>query len=121
MIILIICLWLSLVIYLVGYHLIFIMFIWTYWQTIFTKPKTPLKEVSMSNTDLCVCVLVLAKYCKSKDICESEGILTVPHNLQMLRLGLSLGTILYHLLDLVRFNVCVFTFFAVMFQAQMSN
>ncbi|XP_029703282.1 palmitoyltransferase ZDHHC2 [Takifugu rubripes] len=39
------------VVYLLVYHLIFIMFIWTYWQTIFTKPMTPLKEFHLSHAD----------------------------------------------------------------------
>lgn len=33
--------------YLLVYHIIFIMFVWTYWQTIFTRPMNPLKEVSV--------------------------------------------------------------------------
>ncbi|KAA8588538.1 hypothetical protein FQN60_009883, partial [Etheostoma spectabile] len=32
------------VIYLLVYHVIFIMFVWAYWQTIFTRPMNPLKE-----------------------------------------------------------------------------
>lgn len=33
------------VVYLMAYHVSFIMFVWSYWQTIFTKPMNPLKEV----------------------------------------------------------------------------
>lgn len=39
------------VVYLLVYHVIFIMFVWAYWQTIFTKPMNPLKEVSVPDCD----------------------------------------------------------------------
>lgn len=38
------------VVYLLVYHVLFIMFVWTYWQTIFTKPMNPLKEVSVPSS-----------------------------------------------------------------------
>lgn len=41
----IIYLFCSSVIYLVVFHLSFIMFVWSYWKTIFTKPTNPSKEV----------------------------------------------------------------------------
>ncbi|CAM9338651.1 unnamed protein product, partial [Lampetra planeri] len=37
--------------YLLVYHVIFIMFLWAYWQTIFTGPMTPLKEFHLSHSD----------------------------------------------------------------------
>lgn len=33
------------VVYLIFFHLSFIMFVWSYWKTIFTKPANPSKEV----------------------------------------------------------------------------
>lgn len=33
------------VVYLIFFHLSFIMFVWSYWKTIFTKPASPSKEV----------------------------------------------------------------------------
>lgn len=33
------------VVYLIFFHLSFIMFVWSYWKTIFTKPSNPTKEV----------------------------------------------------------------------------
>lgn len=33
------------VVYLLFFHLSFIMFVWSYWKTIFTKPASPSKEV----------------------------------------------------------------------------
>nr|XP_044633381.1 palmitoyltransferase ZDHHC20 isoform X6 [Equus asinus] len=32
------------VVYLVGFHLFFVMFVWSYWMTIFTSPASPSKE-----------------------------------------------------------------------------
>lgn len=45
------------VFYLMAYHVSFIMFVWSYWQTIFTKPMNPLKEVCIvffSSTDFII-------------------------------------------------------------------
>uniref|UniRef100_A0A3B4CTN1 Palmitoyltransferase n=1 Tax=Pygocentrus nattereri TaxID=42514 RepID=A0A3B4CTN1_PYGNA len=42
---------LCIVVYLVAYHVFFIMFVWAYWQTIFTKPMNPLKEFHLSHLD----------------------------------------------------------------------
>ncbi|XP_040029921.2 palmitoyltransferase ZDHHC2 isoform X1 [Gasterosteus aculeatus] len=39
------------VIYLLVYHVVFIMFVWAYWQTIFTRPMNPLKEFHLSYSD----------------------------------------------------------------------
>ncbi|TNN51859.1 Palmitoyltransferase ZDHHC2 [Liparis tanakae] len=39
------------VIYLLVYHVVFVMFVWAYWQTIFTRPASPLKEVSEDEDD----------------------------------------------------------------------
>ncbi|XP_038675046.1 palmitoyltransferase ZDHHC20-B-like isoform X3 [Scyliorhinus canicula] len=39
------------VIYLVVFHLSFVMFVWSYWKTIFTPPANPLKEFRLVNTD----------------------------------------------------------------------
>ncbi|XP_067227625.1 palmitoyltransferase ZDHHC2 isoform X1 [Chanodichthys erythropterus] len=39
------------IVYLLIYHILFIMFVWSYWQTIFTKPMNPLKEFHLSHPD----------------------------------------------------------------------
>ncbi|XP_078254120.1 palmitoyltransferase ZDHHC2 [Rhinoraja longicauda] len=39
------------VVCLVFYHLLFLMFVWSYWKTIFTKPMNPTKEFHLSYTD----------------------------------------------------------------------
>ncbi|KAM8975262.1 palmitoyltransferase ZDHHC20 [Pelodytes ibericus] len=39
------------VLYLVIFHLFFIMFVWSYWKTIFTRPANPSKEFSLSKSD----------------------------------------------------------------------
>lgn len=36
------------VVYLIFFHLSFVMFVWSYWKTIFTKPSNPTKEVNCS-------------------------------------------------------------------------
>ncbi|XP_036372716.1 palmitoyltransferase ZDHHC2-like [Megalops cyprinoides] len=36
---------------LVVYHVIFVLFVWAYWQTIFTEPMNPLKEFHLSYAD----------------------------------------------------------------------
>uniref|UniRef100_A0A2K6MZM7 Palmitoyltransferase n=1 Tax=Rhinopithecus bieti TaxID=61621 RepID=A0A2K6MZM7_RHIBE len=41
------------VVYLVAFHLFFVMFVWSYWMTIFTSPASPSKELlSNSETEL---------------------------------------------------------------------
>ncbi|XP_007898855.1 palmitoyltransferase ZDHHC20-B isoform X4 [Callorhinchus milii] len=39
------------VVYLVIFHLSFVMFVWAYWKTIFTPPANPSKEFSLMKTD----------------------------------------------------------------------
>ncbi|XP_016366676.1 palmitoyltransferase ZDHHC2-like isoform X1 [Sinocyclocheilus rhinocerous] len=39
------------IVYVLVYHVLFIMFVWSYWQTIFTKPMNPLKEFHLSHSD----------------------------------------------------------------------
>uniref|UniRef100_A0A1A8NQ63 Palmitoyltransferase n=1 Tax=Nothobranchius pienaari TaxID=704102 RepID=A0A1A8NQ63_9TELE len=39
------------VVYLLAYHVIFVMFVWAYWKTIFTRPMNPLKEFQLSHSD----------------------------------------------------------------------
>ncbi|XP_077014945.1 palmitoyltransferase ZDHHC20 isoform X5 [Tamandua tetradactyla] len=39
------------VVYLVAFHLFFVMFVWSYWMTIFTSPASPSKEFYLSNSD----------------------------------------------------------------------
>nr|XP_051706650.1 palmitoyltransferase ZDHHC20 isoform X3 [Oryctolagus cuniculus] len=39
------------VVYLVAFHLFFVMFVWSYWMTIFTSPATPSKEFYLSNSE----------------------------------------------------------------------
>ncbi|KAH0625111.1 hypothetical protein JD844_033239, partial [Phrynosoma platyrhinos] len=39
------------VVYLVVFHLSFVMFVWSYWKTIFTSPASPSSEFSLSKTD----------------------------------------------------------------------
>ncbi|XP_075448382.1 palmitoyltransferase ZDHHC20 isoform X4 [Ascaphus truei] len=39
------------VIYLVVFHLFFVMFVWSYWKTIFSHPAKPSKEFSLSKSD----------------------------------------------------------------------
>uniref|UniRef100_A0A8C5Z4X4 Palmitoyltransferase n=1 Tax=Marmota marmota marmota TaxID=9994 RepID=A0A8C5Z4X4_MARMA len=44
------------VVYLVAFHLFFVMFVWSYWMTVFTSPAIPSKEVNLmlfylSNSD----------------------------------------------------------------------
>ncbi|OWK00775.1 ZDHHC20 [Cervus elaphus hippelaphus] len=38
------------VVYLVAFHLFFVMFVWSYWMTIFTSPASPSKEFCLSNS-----------------------------------------------------------------------
>ena len=50
------------VVYLVLFHLSFIMFVWSYWMTIFTRPANPSKEVNGSQASAlhgyCLCETV---------------------------------------------------------------
>ncbi|XP_053734461.1 palmitoyltransferase ZDHHC2 isoform X2 [Synchiropus splendidus] len=39
------------VVYLLVYHVVFVMFVWAYWKTIFTKPMNPLQEFQLSRSD----------------------------------------------------------------------
>ncbi|XP_063088567.1 palmitoyltransferase ZDHHC20 isoform X1 [Cavia porcellus] len=39
------------VVYLVAFHLFFVMFVWSYWMTIFTSPATPCKEFYLSTSE----------------------------------------------------------------------
>ncbi|XP_021092023.1 probable palmitoyltransferase ZDHHC20 isoform X4 [Heterocephalus glaber] len=39
------------VVYLVAFHLFFVMFVWSYWMTIFTSPATPSKEFYLSTSE----------------------------------------------------------------------
>ncbi|KAM5278906.1 palmitoyltransferase ZDHHC20 isoform 5-T5 [Hipposideros larvatus] len=39
------------VVYLVTFHLSFVMFVWSYWMTIFTSPASPSKEFYLSNSE----------------------------------------------------------------------
>uniref|UniRef100_W5M0Y0 Palmitoyltransferase n=1 Tax=Lepisosteus oculatus TaxID=7918 RepID=W5M0Y0_LEPOC len=39
------------IVYMVIFHLSFIMFVWSYWKTIFTTPANPSKEFSLSKSD----------------------------------------------------------------------
>ncbi|XP_070096185.1 palmitoyltransferase ZDHHC20 isoform X13 [Equus przewalskii] len=39
------------VVYLVGFHLFFVMFVWSYWMTVFTSPASPSKEFYLSSSD----------------------------------------------------------------------
>ncbi|XP_057179149.1 palmitoyltransferase ZDHHC20-B isoform X2 [Triplophysa rosa] len=39
------------IIYLVVFHLSFIMFVWSYWKTIFTRPANPSKEFCLPKTE----------------------------------------------------------------------
>lgn len=53
----------STVVYLFFFHLSFIMFVWSYWKTIFTKPSNPSKEVQVHQNwtlPLDVCTFLLA-------------------------------------------------------------
>ncbi|XP_049634234.1 palmitoyltransferase ZDHHC20 isoform X3 [Suncus etruscus] len=39
------------VVYLLAFHLFFVMFVWSYWMTIFTSPASPSKEFHLSKSD----------------------------------------------------------------------
>ncbi|KAM9604542.1 palmitoyltransferase ZDHHC20 isoform 4-T4 [Trichechus inunguis] len=39
------------VVYLVAFHMFFVMFVWSYWMTIFTSPASPSKEFYLSNSE----------------------------------------------------------------------
>ncbi|MBN3324913.1 ZDHC2 Palmitoyltransferase, partial [Atractosteus spatula] len=39
------------IVYMVIFHLSFVMFVWSYWKTIFTTPANPSKEFSLSKSD----------------------------------------------------------------------
>ncbi|KAL4641478.1 palmitoyltransferase ZDHHC2-like isoform X2 [Arapaima gigas] len=45
------CVFCLTVVYLLAYHFFFFMFVWAYWQTVFTKPMSPLKEFHLSHAD----------------------------------------------------------------------
>lgn len=38
------------VVYLIFFHISFILFVWSYWKTIFTQPANPSKEVQQPNS-----------------------------------------------------------------------
>ncbi|XP_064131423.1 palmitoyltransferase ZDHHC20 isoform X6 [Loxodonta africana] len=39
------------VVYLVAFHMFFVMFVWSYWMTIFTSPASPSKEFYLSSSE----------------------------------------------------------------------
>ncbi|CAB1340901.1 unnamed protein product [Coregonus sp. 'balchen'] len=50
------------IIYMVFFHLSFVMFVWSYWKTIFTRPANPSKERSATVTGV-RCVLKMDHHC----------------------------------------------------------
>lgn len=70
-----------LVIYLLVFHVCFVMFSWTYWKSIFTPPATPCKKVfwvikdghiELTVINLHMKGLILIYFCCSSFICHTQ-------------------------------------------------